>query len=67
MDFKIIYEQDYCEHLDITIIKENIYQDGDIIKQKISGFYYGEPSIESLLKFKDKNFIDNLKENKKDE
>ena len=60
MDFKIIYEQDYCEHLGITIIMQYIYIDNDIAKQKVSGFYYGEPDLESLQKFKDKNFINNL-------
>ena len=60
MDFKIIYEQDYCEHLGVTIIMQCIYIDGDIAKQKISGFYYGEPDLESLLKFKEKNIINNM-------
>lgn len=55
IDYKIEYTQDYCEHLDMTIIVKYVLKDGNIIKTSISGFYYGEPDLEGLETFKEKN------------
>ena len=54
-DFKIIYEQDYCSRLDVTIIMEYIKNGNNILKKRVSGFYYGEPDLNCLIKFKENN------------
>lgn len=55
MNYEIKYTQDYCKHLDMTIIIRYVLKNEVIIKTKISGFYYGEPDLEGLETFKDKN------------
>lgn len=53
-NIKIEYYQEYIQKLDITVIIKEIHQ-GEKIIQKISGFYYGVPSLEGMEQFKDKN------------
>lgn len=54
------YEQTYVPYVDITIIMKAIYDsDKEQISYKLTGYYFGKPSIEGLETFKD-----SLKENK---
>lgn len=54
-DITITYEQDYCPRLDVTIIMEYIRKGDSLLKQRVSGFYYGTPDLNGLIKFKENN------------
>ena len=44
-----------CE--DITIIKEDIWFNGELVRSEIKGWYYGEPNREHTKEFKNKGVI----------
>ncbi len=51
---KIVYEQQYLEKIDITIIMKTIINEKDeMIKYELSGYYFGKPSVYGLEEFKD--------------
>lgn len=50
----IIYEQTYMANYDMTIIIKTIHE-GEDIKTKISGFYYGTPTMENMETFLESN------------
>ena len=56
-DITITYEQDYCPRLDVTIIMEYIRKGDDLLQQRVSGFYYGQPDLDGLIEFKEDNKI----------
>lgn len=61
-NFEIHFEQDYCKHFDITVIRKVVIKNGDIVYEEISGFYYGEPSYKGLNTFKEKNKVGEINE-----
>lgn len=58
---KIVYEQKHVPGIDITIIMKAVYDTDDIMEYTLCGYYFGEPSIESLETFKD-SMINKYKE-----
>lgn len=52
---KEVYEQTYVPYVDITIIMKAIYdENNEQISYKLSGYYFGKPSLDGLDTFKDK-------------
>lgn len=52
---KLVYEQTYVPYVDITIIMKAIYdENNEQISYKLSGYYFGKPSLDGLDTFKDK-------------
>lgn len=43
-----VLEQGYIKDMDVTVIWEYVYADGELTSEKIVGFYHGEPSEENL-------------------
>jgi hypothetical protein len=54
---EIYLTSSYVPSLDITIIMESIWLNGDLISDEIKGFYYGKPSKDATDMFKDKGVI----------
>lgn len=51
---KLEYEQTYVPYVDITIIMKAIYDNNnEQTSYKLTGYYFGKPSIEGLETFKD--------------
>ena len=50
-------EQFYLGETDTTIIWEYTYEDGELIKEQIIGYYHGEPNSENLERYAYKGVI----------
>ena len=44
-------EQGYIPEMDVTIIWEYTYQNGELIKEQIVGYYHGEPNNYNLKQY----------------
>ena len=59
---KIVYEQTYVPYVDITIIMKAIYdKDNEQTSYKLSGYYFGKPSLDGLETFKESVSDKNIK------
>ena len=50
------FKQVYSKDLDMTLIYERKREEKGL-REQISGFYYGKPTLDGLEQFKDKNYI----------
>lgn len=61
---EIITTSAYVPYLDMTIIVEDIWENGNMIRTEIKGFYYGKPDKEQIEIFKEKGVVCNYGDNR---